>query len=108
MRTRLILNDVVVCSKKKKRHPTSNLEAVVKHLQEPKAVGRHLEKTQAVVNKLEELRAVANQLTDKDESDKEDDAADDISIIDNTIYRAGTKIGRASDWYANITKVPTL
>ena len=34
-------DDVVVYSKKK-RHPTSNLEAVAKHLEEPKVVVKHL------------------------------------------------------------------
>ena len=35
-------------------------------------------------------------------------AANEISIIDNTLYIAGAKLGRASDWYDAITQVPTL
>ena len=31
-----------------------------------------------------------------------------ISITDNTVYIAGTHLGRASDWYDNIFKVPSL
>ena len=31
-----------------------------------------------------------------------------ISITDNTVYIAGTHLGRASDWYDNILKVPSL
>ena len=40
--------------------------------------------------------------------DRAYDAANDISIIDNTLYIAGTKLGRARGWYYNITKAPTL
>ena len=31
-----------------------------------------------------------------------------ISITDNTVYIAGTHLGRASDWYDDIFKVPSL
>ena len=31
-----------------------------------------------------------------------------LSIFDNTSYIAGTMIGRASDWYDDIVKVPSL
>ena len=64
MRKRINLNDVVVYSKKKK-HPTSNLEAMVKHLEEPQAVVQHLEEPKAVVKKLQKPKAVVNQLTEK-------------------------------------------
>ena len=53
-------------------------------------------------------KAVPKQLTHKDGLDMAYGAGNDISIIDNILYIAGTKVGRASDWYDDITKVPTL
>ena len=54
-----------------------------------------------------EPEVVSKQFTDKDGLDRAYGAAHDISIIDNTLYVAGTKMGRASEWY-DFTKVPTL
>ena len=51
-----------------------------------------------------EPKAVPKQLTDEDGLDRAYGAENDISIIDNTLYIAGTKVGRASDWYVDITK----
>ena len=64
--------------------------------------------TGELVKKLDEPKEEVKQLTDKDGLDRSYDAANDISITDNTIYLAGTRIGRASDWYVDITNVPTL
>ena len=61
---------------KKKRCPTSNLEAVVKAQEE-----------KAVVKQVEE-KTVVNHITDKDGLDWAYDAANDIAIIDNTLYIA--------------------
>ena len=49
-----------------------------------------------------------NERTDKDGLDRAYVANVDISSIDNTLYIVGTKIGRAIDWYDNLTKVLTL
>ena len=87
----------MVVYSKKKRHPTRNLQAVVKHLEEPEAVEKKLEKPNAVVK----------QLTDNDGLGRAYDAANGISIINNTLYISGT-IGRTSDWYVDITKVTTF
>ena len=43
--------------------------------------------------------AEVNQLTDKDGLDRSYSADNDLSIIDNTVYIAGTHMHRASDWY---------
>ena len=40
--------------------------------------------------------------------DRSYDAENDISIIDNTVYISGTKIGRTSDWHDDRVKVPSL
>ena len=48
------------------------------------------------------------QLTDKDGLDRSNSADNDISIIDNTVYIARTHLGRASDLYDDIFKVPSL
>ena len=48
------------------------------------------------------------QLTEKGGSDRVYDGNTDISIIDNTINIAGTRLGRGSVWYDDIVKVPTL
>ena len=61
-----------------------------------------------VVKQLDEPKAEVKQLTDKDGLDRSYDAENDISIIDNTIYIAGTHSGRASDWYYDSFKVPSL
>ena len=58
------------------------LSEVVKHLEEPKEV----------VKKLGEPKAVANNVTDKAGLDRAYDAADDISVIYNTLYIAGTLV----------------
>ena len=55
-----------------------------------------------------EPKAAPKQLTDTDGLDRAYGAADDRSIIDNTLYISRLKVGRASDWYDDITKVPTL
>ena len=82
-----------------------NLNDIVVHNQEK----RHLHKDiDEVVNKINEPKAEAKQLTDKDGLDRSYDADNDVSIIDNRVYIAGTKIGRASDWYDDIVKVPAL
>ena len=56
------------------------------------------------MKKLDELK----QLTDKYGLDRAYDAANCRSIIDNTVYISVTQIGRASDWYVDITKVRTF
>ena len=61
-----------------------------------------------MAKQLEEPKAVVSQLTDKDGLGGAYDAANDISVIDSTLYIAGTQIGRASAWSDDITKVPTL
>ena len=53
-------------------------------------------------------KAVPKQLTDNTRLGRASEAAHDISIIDNTLYIAGPKFGRASDWYDDVTKVPPL
>ena len=92
----------------KKRHPTSNLEAVAKHLEEPKAVVKHSKEPKAAVKHLGEPKAVVKQLADNDGLERADDSANDISIINNASSIAVAKIGRASCWYDNTTQVPTL
>ena len=52
--------------------------------------------------------AEVNQLTDKDGLDRSYSADNDLSNIDNTVYIAGTHMHRASDWYDDFVKVPTL
>ena len=81
-------------------YPTKrrNTKAEPKKVVEPKTVPR----------KVVEPKAVPTQLTDKDGLDSAYGGEHDISIIDNTLHIPGTKVGRASDWYDDITKVPTL
>ena len=83
MRKRYDLNDIVVYSQKKKipntvmqpyASPKSDLDEVVKQLEEPKP----------------ELK----QLTDEDGLDRSYEAKNDLSIIDNTVYIAGTHMNR--------------
>ena len=97
MRKRYDLNDIVVYSQKKKiphtvmqpyASPRSDLDEVVKQLEEPKP----------------ELK----QLTDKDGLDRSYEAKNDLSIIDNTVYISGTHMNRPSDWYDDVFKVPSL
>ncbi|MFM7978984.1 MAG: hypothetical protein ACKPKO_06670, partial [Candidatus Fonsibacter sp.] len=47
-------------------------------------------------------------LTDKDGLDMAYANNDDISLLRNTMYVAGTKLNRSSDIYDDITKVPTI
>ena len=51
---------------------------------------------------IDEPKAEVKQLTDNDGLDRSYDAENDISVIDNTVYISGTKIGSASDWYDDI------
>ena len=97
MRKRYDLNDIVVYSQKKKiphtvlqpyASPKSDLDEVVRQLEEPKAE--------------------VKQLTDKDGLDRSYVAENALSIIDNTVYIAGTKMNRPSDWYDDVFKVPSL
>ena len=62
----------------------------------------------AVPRQVVQPKATPKQLTDKDGLEKAYGAERDISITDNTLYRAKTKVGRAKDLYDGITKVPTL
>ena len=40
--------------------------------------------------------------------DRSYDAENDISALGNAVYISGTKIGRASDWYDDKVKIPSL
>ena len=91
------MNDIVVYSQKKKiphtvlqpyASPKNDLDEVVRQLEEPKAE--------------------VKQLTDKDGLDRSYVAENDLSIIDNTVYIAGTKMNRPSDCYDDFFKVPSL
>ena len=97
MNKRYGLNDIVVYSQKKKvphtvlqpyASPKSDLDEVVRQLEEPKPE--------------------VKQLTDKDGLDKSYVAENDLSIIDNTRYIAGAEMNRPSDWYDDVFKVPLL
>ena len=61
-----------------------------------------------VARQLEEPKAEVNQLTDKDGLGRSYVAENDLSIIDNTVYIAGTHMNRPSDWYADVFKVPSV
>ena len=61
-----------------------------------------------VVHKTDEQQAGVNKLTDQDGFDKSYCADNDLSVIDNTVYIAGTYMNRASDWCDDFVKVPTL
>ena len=63
-----------------------------------------LEEPTEAVQSLSEPR----QLTHKNAADRADAAANDISVLDNTLYIELSKIGKASAWYDDITKAPTL
>ena len=97
MRKRYDLNGIVVYSQKNKiphtvlqphASPKSDLDEVVRQLEKPKAE--------------------VNQLTDEDGLDRSYAAKNDLSIIDNTVYIAGTHMKRPSDWYDDVFKVPSL
>ena len=53
-------------------------------------------------------QAEVNNLTDKDGSDRSYSADNELAIIDNTVYIAKAHMTRASDWYDDIVKAPTL
>ena len=53
-------------------------------------------------------QAEVNNLTDKDGSDRSYSVDNEFAIIDNTVYIAKAQMTRASDWYDDIVKVPTL
>ena len=57
-----------------------------------------------VAKKIDERKAEVSQLTDKDGLDRSYSADNDLSIIDNTVYIAGTHMNRASDWYDDFVK----
>ena len=61
-----------------------------------------------MVKNIDEQKVEVKQFTDKDGLDRSYSADNDTSITDNTVYRAGTHLGRASDWYYDIFKVPLL
>ena len=91
------MNDIGVCNQKKNithtvmqpyASPKSDLDEVVRQLEEPKAE--------------------VKQLTDKDGLDRSYVAENDLSIIDNTVYIAGPKMNRPSDWYDDVFKVPSF
>ena len=56
------------------------------------------------MKKTDEQHAGVHQLTDQDGLDRSYSADNDLSIIDNTVYIAGTHMNRASDWYADFVK----
>ena len=58
--------------------------------------------------KVVEPQVAPKQLMDKVGLGRAYGAAHGISIVDNTLYIVGTKVGRASDWHADITNAPTL
>ena len=90
MRERYYLNDIVVYSQKRKIPHT-----VMQPYASPKS-------------DLEEPKPELNQLTDKDGLDGSCEAKHDLSIIDNTVYIAGTHMNRPSDWYDDVFKVPSI
>ena len=53
---------------------------------------------------IDEPKVGFKQLTDTFGLGRSYDADNDLSFIDNTIYIAGTHMGRASDWYDDIFK----
>ena len=60
------------------------------------------------MKKTDEQQAGVHQLTDHDGLDRSSSGENDLSIIDITVYIAGTYMNRASDWYDDFVKVPTL
>ena len=58
--------------------------------------------------KIDDQTAEVNQVTDKDGLDRSDIADNYWSVIDYTVYIAGKHMNRASDWYDDFVKVPTL
>ena len=62
----------------------------------------------AVPSKVVKPKAVPKHLTDNDGLDKAYRAANDKPNINCTLYISGTRVGRASDWYDDLTKVPML
>ena len=87
MRKKINLTDIVVYNKKKRR-TRRDIDEVVK--------------------KTDEQQAGVNQLTDQDGFDRSYCADNDVAVIDNTVYIAGTYMNTASTWYADFVKVPTL
>ena len=61
-----------------------------------------------VFENIDEPKVEVKQLTDKDRLDRSYSVDNDISIIHNTVYIAGTHFGRASNWYDDIFEVPSL
>ena len=49
-----------------------------------------------------EPNTAPKQLTDRGGLDRAYRAGNDMSIIDNALYTAGTKVGRASGWYDDL------
>ena len=86
------LNNVVVYTNKKRQRP---IAPVVKPKRDLHEVGKMLDEHKASVKKPEEPNSRVQQLTDKDGLYKAYAAANDISIIYNTLYIASTKKGRA-------------
>ena len=74
---------------------------------QPRSVIQHRD-IQEEVNKIHEPKAEVTQLTDKDGLDRSYDAENNLSLIDHTVCIPGTKIGRASAWYDDIVKAPSL
>ena len=97
MKKRIDLNGIVVYNQKK-RHPRSVIRPNT----------RSNSSIDEVVKKIDEPKAEPNQLTDRCGLDRSYDANNYISINDNTVYIAGTHLGRASDWYDDIFRVPSL
>ena len=80
---------------KKRTHIRTQITPLAKLLDEPKKAAKKLEEPK-------------QQIAETYGLDKAYDAKHYISTIDSTLYVVGKKIGRASYWYVDITKVPTL
>ena len=78
-----------------------NLNDIVVYNQKKRRTRRDIDE---VAKKTDEQHADVNQLTDKDGLDRSYSTNNDLSIIGNTVYIAGTHMNRASDWYDDFVK----
>ena len=69
-------------------------------------VMRYISKPEQILQPRNHIQQVA--LSDRDGLDMAYASNNDIAIIGDTLYIAGTKKDRLSDWYDNITKIRTL
>ena len=81
-------------------------EQLLKPINHIQQIVSDISKPEQKIQPINHIQEVA--LTDRDGLDRAYKSDNDIAIIGDTLYIAGTKKERLSDWYDNFIKIPTI